>query len=470
MKAITIQQIRQAIGGKALSEIPASHPPITAVCTDTRRMQTHSVFFALRGDRFDAHAFLPQAAAGGALVAVVDTPPPTLLPNVTLIQVPDTLAAMGKLARYVRSQMRSKIIAVAGSNGKTSTKHLIDAALRCRLRGNASPSSFNNNIGVPLTIFPADPNQDYLILELGTNHPGEIAVLTEMAQPDIGVITNCSAEHLEGLGDLLGVRRENASLIAGMNANGLLVVNGDDPDLLEAVSNYDGRRVTFGFGTHNDLYASDVEIGREGTSFSLNGRRDRRAFVPQLGRHAACNALAAIAVGRRMGLTEADILPALRQAHVPDMRMQLLNVEGIDVLVDCYNANPASAFAALDTFARLECQGRRIVMLGDMLELGISSDRLHHELGQHAARTPIDVLGCSGPQGKLIAQAAADAGFPADRLLSFRDSADAAAAIGNLVAPGDLVLLKGSRGMRMERILHALRTEPEAPAAIRVAG
>ena len=225
----------------------------------------------------------------------------TRFPNVTLIQVPDTRQAMGKLARYVRQNMkRCKVIAVAGSNGKTSTKHLIDAALHGQQRGSISPKSYNNDIGVPLTIFPADPRQDYLVLEMGTNQHGEIKLLSDMALPDIGVITNCGAEHLEGLDDLMGVRRENACITSGLNHNGLLVVNGDDSDLVSLVSRFSGQAVTFGFKSENDLFATDIVCTERGTEFSLNGSR-RRVFVPMLGRHSACNALAAIAVGRKLG-------------------------------------------------------------------------------------------------------------------------------------------------------------------------
>src|SRR5580693_4610760 len=234
MKPITLHQVRQAVGGKALSSIPPTHPPIQNVYTATPMLEPSSLFVALRGMR-DGHGFIPDAAAKGALAALVDETfdPVNILPTLHYIQVPDTRLALGKLARFVRSQMRCKVIAVAGSNGKTSTKHLIDSALRPRLRGSISPKSFNNDIGVPLTIFPADPLQDYLVLELGTNHPGEIRTLTHIAQPDIAVITNCSAEHLEGLGTLQGVRRENSSIIEGFAPSGTLVVNGDDPDLLK---------------------------------------------------------------------------------------------------------------------------------------------------------------------------------------------------------------------------------------------
>src|SRR5688572_9223993 len=289
MKPLTVQQIKQAVSGKLLSVVPAGAAPVKAVCTDTRRMEPSSLFIAFRGDNFDGHAYLPQAAAGGAIAALVEEAPANAPANVHLIQVPDTRKAMGKLATVVRQQLKAKVVAVAGSNGKTSTKHLIDAALRGRLRGSMSPKSFNNDIGVPLTIFPANPLDDYLVLEMGTNHPGELRVLAKMARPDVAVITNCGAEHLEGLGDLAGVRKENASIIMGLDLKGLLVVNGDDPDLVAAVSDFPGQKLTFGFNKTNDLFAADVRCDESGVRFVLNGRKGQEVFVPLLGRHTASN-------------------------------------------------------------------------------------------------------------------------------------------------------------------------------------
>jgi len=456
MKPLTLRQVRQAVGGKALTAIPEHAPMVTAVCTDTRRMDKGSLFIALRGDNHNAHAFLPDAAAGGAVAAMVETPPANPLPNVAMIQVPDTRLAMGKLATYVRKQLRAKVIAVAGSNGKTSTKHLIDAALRGRLKGSISPKSFNNDIGVPLTIFPADPAQDYLVLEMGTNHHGEIKVLTEMARPDIAVITNCGAEHLEGLDDLMGVRRENAQIIGGLNPKGLLVVNGDDPDLLAAVADWPGRKITFGFKETNDLFATDIDCRLAGTEFSLNGRT-QRVFVPMLGRHSACNALAAIAVGRAMRLPEEAIIESLGHSHGPEMRLQLMTAGDLTILNDAYNANPNSMRAALETAAALEGAGRRIAVLGDMRELGNASERYHREIGQFAATlNRFEMLACVGIQSRFMAEAALQAGFPEAALFRFDDAASAADALPIMIRPGDLILLKASRGIHLEQVAAAI--------------
>jgi UDP-N-acetylmuramoyl-tripeptide--D-alanyl-D-alanine ligase len=454
MKPLTLQQIRQVVGGKALSQIPPTVPPIQAVCTDTRRMEPGSLFVALKGDNFNGHNFIPQAAGAGAIAALVDEIPQVQLPNVHLVLVPDAKLAMGKLARHVRKQMLSKVVGVAGSNGKTSTKHLIDAALNATLRGSISPKSFNNDIGVPLTIFPADPLQDYLVLEMGTNHPGEIKVLTDIALPDIAVITNCGPEHLEFLGDLMGVRQENSSIISGLNPKGALVVNGDDPELLEAVKTYRGRRITFGFGEHNDLFAADVNCDETGVRFNLNGRTP--VSVPLLGRHTAANALAAIAVARRMGLQEEAILNGLAQARGPEMRLQLKTVRGITILNDAYNANPASMKAALDTLKTIRSTGRTVAILGDMRELGESTDRFHREVGQAAAATKLDALYCVGPKASLIAEEARAAGMPRDMVRHYEDCHTASRALANSFDEGDVVLLKASRTIHLETVAAAI--------------
>ncbi|MGB7157655.1 MAG: UDP-N-acetylmuramoyl-tripeptide--D-alanyl-D-alanine ligase [Tepidisphaeraceae bacterium] len=466
MKPLTIQQIRQAVRGKFLAPQPEESPQsISCVCTDTRRIEPGSLFIALRGENFDGHQFLSQAAAGGAIAALVEGPLPQPLPNVHLIQVPNTRTAMGMLARYVRKHMRAKVIGVAGSNGKTSTKYLIHTALGAKLRGSASPKSFNNDIGVPLAIFPADPNQDYLVLEMGTNHHGEIRILTDMALPDIAVITNCGAEHLEFLDDLMGVRRENATIIAGLNPKGLLIVNGDDRDLVDAIAHYPGQKVTFGFGDHNDLFASNIECTERGVTFKLNGSRD--VFVPMLGKHTAANALAAIAVARRLRISEEAIIESLATAEGPDMRLQLDEVRGIKLLNDAYNANPNSMRAALETVAALPTMGRRIAVLGEMRELGKSSDRYHREIGEFAATCKLDMLVCVGPKGALIAEAAQKSGMSEKVISAFPDAPTAAPVVCKAAKPGDLVLLKASRTIRLETIAAALAEVAPGPSRAR---
>jgi UDP-N-acetylmuramoyl-tripeptide--D-alanyl-D-alanine ligase len=459
MKPLSILDVRNAVAGKAVTVIPQDFPPIAEICTDTRKMAASSLFVALKGEKYDGAQFLAAAAAGGAIAAIVQDVPADLPKGMQVIQVKDTRVALGKLATIVRKQLQGKVIAVAGSNGKTSTKHLIAAALSGKLKGTHSPKSFNNEIGVPLTIFPADARQDFLVLEMGTNNPGEIRNLARMALPDLAVITNCSAEHLQGLGDLMGVKHENASIVEGIDEKkGLLIVNGDDPELLKVLEHWKGKKLTFGFGKQNNLFATDIETDATGCRFTVNGNPKQRFFVPMLGRHTAGNALAAIAVARRLGLSEEDIAAGLANAQGPDMRLQLQKSGDVTVLNDAYNANPASMKAALETAGHLPVAAgaRRFAIIGDMLELGTSSERFHREVGDFAAKQGFDALICVGPQAKWIKEAALAGGMNPKRVAHFEDSTAAAVKVPTWLRAGDLVLLKGSRGMRLEKIANAI--------------
>lgn len=457
MTPLSLRQIRHAVGGKSLNVIPDESIEVAAVCTDSRAIVPGSIFVAIRGDAFDGHAFVAQAAASGAIAAVVETVPPNIPPTLPLIGVAHSRIALGRLAKTVRQGFRSKVIAVGGSNGKTTTKHLIHAALRGRLKGSISPKSYNNDIGVPLTLFLAEPRQDYLVLEIGTNHPGEIKPLSDMSQPDIAIITNCGPEHLQGLGDLVGVRRENAQITTGLNPKGLLIVNGDDPELLEILKNeWSGRQLTFGLSSTCDIFATHIVCTERGTEFSMNGRA-QRVRIPMLGQHSAVNALAAVAVARSLRIPEETVIESLAKSDGPEMRLQLQTLGGVTLLNDAYNANPASMQAAIQTLAGLPTQGRRIAVLGDMRELGATSDMYHMEMGQFAVGTGhIDRLICVGEQARKIADAAIGAGLAPSAVACYESSLAAAADVKQWVAPGDLVLLKASRGIKLEHVATAI--------------
>ena len=459
MSPLSLAEIRR-VTGAADASAAAADMEIAAVCTDTRKMAARCLFIALRGDHFDAHDFLDQAHASGAAAALVDHAPANPPAGLRLLRVPDTRAAMGVLARRVRQEFRGKVIAVAGSNGKTGTKHLIHSALRETLRGTMSPRSFNNDIGVPLAIFPADPADDYLVLELGTNHPGEIRNLTHVALPDIAIITNCSVEHLEGLGNLDGVRRENASLIEGLQSDGTLLINGDDPALTEAVSGFRGDCLTFGFCETNDLWASNATCSWNGTHFTIQPG-GIEAFVPLLGHHVAANALAAVALARRLGLSDRQIVQNLAKSTGPEMRLQPIEAAGVRILNDAYNANPASMKAAIQTLASLPARGRRIAVLGDMRELGGASAQCHREIGRFLAQEfEPDLLICVGAESRAVASEAIRLGMPTGRIEQFPDAASAATIASHFVS-GDLVLLKGSRAIGLETVAQAiLATRP----------
>ena len=304
MKPISLQDVRRAVAGRSTRPLPKDDIFVQAICTDSRDIKPESLYIAIKGERFDAHDFIADAAKKGAIAAMVSTEPSSELvaelpKTFRFIVVADTRIALGKLAAQIRSTLRGKVIAIAGSNGKTSTKYLIHSVLQSKLKGSMSPKSFNNDIGVPLSINAAEENHEYLVLELGTNHLGEISNLTKMAQPDIAIITNCTAEHLEFLGSVAGVRYENSCIIEKLNPRGLLIVNGDDADLLHTVAKYRGKKITFGFKPTNDLFATDVQVSFTGVKFKLNGRAE--VFVPLLGEHSALNALATIAARNESG-------------------------------------------------------------------------------------------------------------------------------------------------------------------------
>ena len=451
MDPISFADLTAAVGAPS-----AAGPAVHAVCTDSREIRPKGLFVALRGDRFDGHDHLAAAAAAGAVAALVDRDVPPV-PGLTLIRTEDARWAMGRLATYVRRRFKGTVIAVAGSNGKTGTKHLIHAALSSTLRGSMSLKSFNNDIGVPVTLFAADPSDDFVVLEMGTNHPGEIAHLSRMAEPDIAVITNVGAEHLEFFGDLAGVIREEASIAVGLQRSGLLVVHGDNPGLLAAVITHNVPWTGFGWGNHNQARPTNVACTADGTTFDWTDGppgTTRAFFVPQLGRHTALNALAALILCRRLGVDLDLAAAALAGSSGPEMRLQVDRVGGLTVVNDAYNANPSSVAAALDAIRDLPAVGRRVAVLGDMLEMGDAAAAGHADVGRLAAASGLVALVCVGPLSAGIAAAATAAGL-AD-VTHVATTAEAVSVVPPMLRSDDLVLLKASRGIGLEKVAEAI--------------
>jgi UDP-N-acetylmuramoyl-tripeptide--D-alanyl-D-alanine ligase len=390
-----------------------------------------------------------------------------------MLKVPDTRRALLQLGAAFRKTLEgTRVIAVGGSNGKTTTVRLIDSILSTALRGTHSPRSFNNHIGVPLTILAARPGDQYLICEIGTNAPGEIAQLAAVVNPDIAVITSIGREHLEKLSSLRGVAVEEASVLEFVRPGGAGIANADAPELMEVVGAMPKRpraMVAFGEAEQAVVRVVSVEQSFKGVRFTLN---DRSVFrLPLLGRHNAVNAAAAVAVARRMGLTDDHIAAGLAHAHGAEMRLERVEIDGVRIVNDAYNANPDSMRAALDTFADLDARdGRKVVVLGDMLELGDHTAASHSEaLERVAAMEDVGLVVLVGPSMREAAPA-----LKREQPLLFDDLSDTAAAdLAQRLRPGDLVLLKGSRRMRLERLLAALKADrtvkagvgPRAPAA-----
>ena len=419
------------------------------------------MFVALRGERFDGHAYLTQAADRGATMLMIDdaTAAADAVADraVAVLRVDDTLAALGRLAAAYRRQLGATVIAVTGSAGKTTTKAMIDSVLAARLTGRASPKSFNNNIGVPLTLLAAQPADQYLIVEVGTNAPGEIDALGALIKPDIAVITHAGRAHLEGLGDVSAVACEKASLLNHLTADDLAVINGDVPELIEQTHCANTVR-TFGQSAACDVRLVACQSDTEGVHFEL---ADGAAFdLPMLGAHNAVNALAAIAIGRHMKLTDTQIAEGLRRVPALDGRLtvQRLGPEAhpLVLLNDAYNANPDSMAAALGTLCAYPASGRRVAILGDMLELGDQAVALHEEVGRYVGQARVDLAVFIGPLS-VHASSTARQRLSDQAVHAFETWADDTAdRVAALLTPGDTALIKASRLMQLERLIPAI--------------
>lgn len=489
----TTSNIKSVTAGAWLQRPAAEPASMGGLSTDTRAIKPGQVFLALRGENFDGHDYLSAAIRSGTSLLVVDNAEKAsaqvpITPGgapVGVLKVPDTRQALLKLGgAYRRTLEGTRVVAVLGANGKTTTTRLIDTLLRTRLRGSASPKSFNNDIGVPLTILGAKPDHQYLVCEVGTNHPGEIAALAPVVQPDIVVITSVGRAHIEHFGTLEAIIREDAAIFPELRAGGLAILPHGDAVLAECAKNLPNI-ITFGRSDDADLRITHVEHvtdraasagadeGAMRVRFTLN---DRQTFeAPLIGEHNALNATAAIAVARRFALDDAAIREGLAAFTPADMRLNRREIGGVRFIVDCYNANPESAASAVRTFAAVTPgAARRIIVLGDMLELGDHAPAAHHEIGELIAREGgADVLIAVGPlaahAGRAVAALAGSRGKPRVALIDALDTAS----ISNTIAvfkPGDAVLLKGSRGAKLERLLagfekHAQTSHERATAS-----
>ena len=429
------------------------------VNTDSRQAQAGDLFIALRGEQFDGREFIADVARKGAVAVVVENRgQPTALPDCAVIQVADTRRALGQLSAAYRKQFALPVIAVAGSNGKTSTKELIAAVLRQKLTTLWSEASFNNDIGVPATLLRLDHTHQAAVLEVGTNHPGELAPLVELIQPQWGVITNIAREHLEFFGDLTGVAQEEGALAEQLPATGRLFLNGDSEWSDVLAKRAKALVIRVGTGAKCDWRAHQVKMDKNGAEFSVAAPRaefNGLYRINLLGRHQVVNALFAIVIGAELGLDRAEIARGLAECPPSKMRLQLWEAGGIRVLDDAYNANGDSMRAALLVLQELPCKGRRVAVLGDMAELGRHSESAHAEVGRLAAELGVEQLIAVGKMAGTMAQAARAAGL--NRVIELADAEAAATAIKSFLKAGDTVLLKASRATRLERIAQALR-------------
>jgi UDP-N-acetylmuramoyl-tripeptide--D-alanyl-D-alanine ligase len=435
--------------------------PVANVGTDSRQARPGDLFFAIKGERFDGHDFLNEVAAKGVAAVVVEQKKiPAPLPPCAVLVVDDVRAAFGRLAAAYRREFDLPIIAVGGSNGKTTTKELIASVLRQKLPTVWSEASFNNDIGVPLTLLRLEKTHQAAVLEAGTNHPGELAPLVKMIRPRYGVLTNIGREHLEFFGDLAGVAQEEGWLAELLPADGRLLVNGDSEWTEQVVKRTGAEVVRVGLGEKNDWRAKGIRLDKNGVTFRVeapNPEYSGEYRINLLGRHQVTNALFAVAVSEELGLGRPAARDGLAECKPAKMRLQFWEAGGVRVLDDAYNANADSTLAALETLCGLPLQGRRVAVLGDMNELGGHSEAAHAEVGRRAAELGIGQLFAVGKMAPVMARAARDAGLA--RVMEFADVEAAVKAVKDFLKAGDVVLLKASRAARLERIGAMLKSE-----------
>ncbi len=476
MKPLTLEEVVAAVEGTCNRPVPAGS--VARVVSDSREVRPGDLFVAIRGARMDGHDFVGKALAARAVGALVRDdfdlasvgPDAGSSPGAAVIRVDDPVAAMGRLARhYRRTEMAGSVtvVAVTGSNGKTTTKTMIAHVLSARWRGRGSIKSYNNAIGVPLTLLAVEPSDEFVVCEVGTNAPGEIAALARIVEPEVAVITGVSEAHLEGLGSLEGVAREKSDLLRYMRADGCGIYNADCQVLAGVIrSDYDLRRsrlLTFGRCPEADLRLTDVRVEAgdpagglpAGMVFTVNDRFRYRLGV--LGRHNVVNAMAAIAVARRFGMDHEEIAARLAGVELPPLRLQVERPGRITLINDCYNANPASMSAALDVLTDMPAAGRRVLIVGDMRELGADSERLHRELGERIGGSQVDLVVAVGENARTIRQAVERAGGGRIAVRAYAGTRSARIHVPGLLRPGDTVLIKGSRALALERVAERIR-------------
>ncbi len=451
----TLQQLLDATHGRLIRGQAAA--AVSGVTIDSRRLKPGEAFVAIRGHRFDGHQFLDEAAHRGASCLIVSHIPTLTNGAASLptVVVEDTTKALGDLARFHRRRLRATVIAVTGSCGKTTTKELIAHVLGDGPTILKTLGTQNNHIGVPLTLLRLQPHHEHAVVELGSNHPGEIAYLASLTEPDVAVITNVGPVHLEFLGSLEGVMREKLSLLDALGPQSSAVLPGDQLDVcLEAQVHVQpqARLVTFGTSDRCDIQALDIQRAQEGMAVRLRDRFEQWQ-IPLLGSHNVENALAAIACAWSLGVPLSIVKTRLLSFEAVPLRSELLRCQGLTILNDCYNANPLSVARALETLRTLKAR-RRVAIIGDMLELGTYAPSAHQAIGRLAAQLGIDAIMAIGQYAECVAQGVRET--RANGVVTYQTVQALLEHLPMMLQQGDGVLVKGSRKLNLEQVTEFL--------------
>ena len=453
---ISVREILTATQGQWIGTTAAASR-VGGVSTDTRTIEKGDVFFALEGQRFDGHDYLREAAQKGARCFVVSKTPDLseFKEPSGLILVADTLTAYGDLAKFYRQKFKIPAIAITGSAGKTTVKELVAHVLQRRFKVLKNRGTENNLVGVPKTLLQLEKGHEVVVLEMGTNQPGEIDRLSSMIAPQLGILTQIGLAHLEGLKTQEGIKEEKLSVLNHIERGGVLILNGQDPLLRDVQSGVHRIRRVGLSKEGSDRTAEQVWCHEEGCSFYVEGALFETSLI---GRHNVVNCLYAIEAALALGMPLDKIQEALRSFKAVSGRMNVKNIDGIFFLDDSYNSNPNSFRAALETLKDFKMRGRKGVVCGDMLELGARAEELHRDIGTGMADLLFDFVIATGPFSKYLVEGALKQGFDPKRITHVKDSVEAGKVCREIALPGDRILVKGSRGMQMEKVFECFIT------------
>jgi UDP-N-acetylmuramoyl-tripeptide--D-alanyl-D-alanine ligase len=463
MSKMTAMQVASSTGGFLVSGRRDTR--ISGVSIDTRTLIPGDLFFAIRGARDDGHRYVTPALSKGALGAVVDYTfeiPRDYPADAILLRVEDTHKALKAFASLVRRNWKGSLVAITGSMGKTTTKEFAAQVLQTEFSVYRSPGNYNNLFGLPLALFGLSPDDHIGIFEMGMSAPGEIAEMCRIASPGIGIITNIAPVHLAFFGSLHEIARAKGELADALPPEGMLIYNCDDPLVRDIGARYGGNKVSFGTSATADVRASDIEIeALQETRFQLScGGTARRAAIPLAGTHFVMNVLPAVALGNHYRLGLDQMVESLRFLQQAPSRGQILRFrDGFTVIDDSYNSSPQALNSMLETFSRVSGYQRHIVIAGEMLELGSASERLHYECGAFAAKCRPDLLVAVQGAARELARGAIDAGLSDTQVHFFTEVHPAINFVTRSVREGDLLLIKGSRGVHLERMVQVLRSD-----------
>lgn len=457
MDGVTLPEIALATDGEAIG-IASPEITLSGVAIASRSVRPGELFWALRGDTHDGHDFLTEAIRNGAAAAVIDTRHITASPVIPVVAVHDTLRALSEFAAWYRGQQEALIVGVTGSFGKTTTRAMIHAVLSAGFPGVQSPRNYNNHFGVPLSLLEIERRHEFAVLEFGASAVGEIARLARIAAPEIAVVTGIGPAHLEGFGSVENIIRAKGELLESLPAGGFAVLAGDDSAVRSMADRAACPVLFIGEGEHNDLRATGIAIENGRISFTADGHRYE---LHATGRHHVRAALFALAIGREIGMSPADMERGLEIFQSVPGRCVSERIGPWTVIDDTYNANPASMRAACETLRDWHTSGRRLLVVGDMLELGKDANELHRELGRFAAECGIDRVAVQGDHAADVIRGCLEGGLTADCLAECRDNDVLLAVLDCWLEPDDVLLVKGSRGMRMERVVEHLREQAQ---------